>query len=128
LSIAAHYCIDRTRRRKFVGFSLNDEATSETMAAADADPAEVMLMREREAEAQRLLQTLSPDSRAVVVLKYWHDLSIEEIATLTGNSVAAVKVKLFRARQTMAQATMDRSHGLSRSVPARSNKVISHAL
>jgi RNA polymerase sigma-70 factor (ECF subfamily) len=129
LSIAAHYCIDRTRRRKFVGFSLDDEAMYETLPAADADPAEVVTIREREAEAQHLLQSLSPDSRAIIILKYWHDSSVEEIATMTGNSVAAVKVKLFRARQTMAKASVERPHRSLR--PVRSSPaegVMSHAL
>jgi RNA polymerase sigma-70 factor (ECF subfamily) len=126
LSIAAHDCIDRARRRKFVGFSLDDEAAHETMPAADADPAEVVMTRERAAEAQQLLQTLSPDSRAIIVLKYWHDWSVEEIAKTTGDSVASVKVKLFRARQTMAKADIARSERFRK--PVRSNKVMSHAL
>ena len=122
LSIAAHYCIDRARRRKHLGFSLDDEAVYETMPAADADPAEVVAMRERGADAQRLLQTLSPDSRAIVVLKYWHELSVEEIANLSGDSVAAVKVKLFRARQAMAKASQ------ARPIPARTRGLVTHAL
>jgi DNA-directed RNA polymerase specialized sigma24 family protein len=47
---------------------------------------------------------LSPSHRAVVVLKYWNELPLEEIAAVTGDSVGAVKVKLFRARQAMARA------------------------
>jgi DNA-directed RNA polymerase specialized sigma24 family protein len=39
----------------------------------------------------------------VVVLRYWYDQSIEEIARTTGDSVGAAKVKLHRARNALAR-------------------------
>jgi len=103
MSIATHYCIDRLRRRRFQGPSLDDDAWMGQIQADDPAPDEVAIQNERAADAQQLLDALPPDYRMVVVLKYWNDLSVEEIARVTGDSVSSVKVKLHRARQRMAQ-------------------------
>ncbi|MEP7198967.1 MAG: sigma-70 family RNA polymerase sigma factor [Chloroflexota bacterium] len=107
LSIATHYCIDRLRRRKFVGPSLDADDLRDQFTATTPEPEAATLAREDAEQAQQLLNHLSPPSRAVVVLKYWNDLSLDEIATVTGDSVGAVKVKLHRARQAMAKASQD---------------------
>jgi RNA polymerase sigma-70 factor (ECF subfamily) len=102
LSIAAHHCIDRLRRRRFLWLSIDDEAIGEALASDLPEPDDEALRREREQEIARLLERLSPANRLAVVLKYWHDQSIEEIARTTGDSVGAVKVRLHRARQALA--------------------------
>ena len=107
LAIAAHYCIDRLRRRRFLWLSLEDELIGETLASREVsvpEPSDDVLRRENADEIARTLERLSPTYRLVIVLKYWHDQSVEEIAQTTGDSVSAVKVKLFRARQAMAKA------------------------
>lgn len=48
---------------------------------------------------QRVLNRLSPDHRAVVVLKDIEDMSQEEIAETLGISIGTVKSRLFRARE-----------------------------
>ncbi len=124
LSIAAHYCIDRLRRRKFQWLDI-DESAQETLPAKDPGPEETALSHEREQEAQQLLQQLSPSARAIVVLKYWNDLGLDEIAQLTGDTVANVKVKLFRARQAMARA-LDAQRRDRGAAPRGLNKATAH--
>jgi RNA polymerase sigma-70 factor (ECF subfamily) len=51
-----------------------------------------------------LLQTLQPDYRLVVILKYWHAMSYEEIAKTLDTTVSTIKSKLFRARKILARA------------------------
>jgi RNA polymerase sigma-70 factor (ECF subfamily) len=104
LSITAHYCIDKLRRRKFLWLSMEDEVIGETLASDTPEPEDDALRHENEHEIAALLEHLPPASRLVIVLKYWHEQSIEEIAKTTGDSVSAVKVKLFRARQALAKA------------------------
>ncbi len=104
LSIASHYCIDRLRRNKFRWLSLDAETMVETLRSDKPDPEETALRNERSGEAQKLLQALPPAYRVVVTLRYWNEMSVEEIAQVTHDSVSNVKVKLFRARQMMAQA------------------------
>jgi RNA polymerase sigma-70 factor, ECF subfamily len=57
--------------------------------------------------ADKLLQTLSPDDRLVVTLFEAEDLSIKELAEMTGWSESKVKVQLFRARERMRKAVED---------------------
>lgn len=43
------------------------------------------------------LQRLSPDHREVLILRFYDDLNIEEIAQITGAPVGTVKSRLFHA-------------------------------
>jgi RNA polymerase sigma-70 factor (ECF subfamily) len=126
LSIGAHYCIDRLRRRRLKWVSLDEGNVQETLAAPAPGPEETAFERERGEEVQALLQKLPPASRAVVVLKYWNDLDIDTIARVTGDSVGAVKVKLFRARQLLAREMRQR---MSRegTLPHSLEGAVSHA-
>jgi RNA polymerase sigma-70 factor (ECF subfamily) len=46
--------------------------------------------------------------RRAVVLRYWYDLSYEEIADVQETTVSAVKSRLFRARRQLADAGLER--------------------
>jgi RNA polymerase sigma-70 factor, ECF subfamily len=54
-----------------------------------------------------VLEGLDPDSRTLIVLREAEELSYEEMAHLLGLSVAAVKAKLYRARQTLKAKLRD---------------------
>ncbi|MCX7838604.1 MAG: sigma-70 family RNA polymerase sigma factor [Anaerolineae bacterium] len=104
LSICAHHCIDRTRRHKWLWLSLEEEGFAESLMSDSLEPDAQVLRAERAREVAEALQHLAPPYRLVIVLKYWYDQSVEEIAQTTGDSVSAVKVKLHRARQMLARA------------------------
>jgi len=105
LSIDAHYCIDRLRRRrKFQWLSLEDERLDQALPSDAPMPEDELFRHEDERAVVQLLEQLAPPSRLAVVLRYWYDQSIEEIARTTGDSVGAVKVKLHRARHALARA------------------------
>jgi RNA polymerase sigma-70 factor, ECF subfamily len=123
LSIAAHYCIDRLRRRKFQWLSLDEESAEETFPSPGAGPEEQAFDHERTAEVQQLVQSLNPQSRAIVVMKYWSDMDLQEIARVTGETVGAVKVKLFRARRAMARQ-LQRQTGPAGPVAHRLEKAV----
>ena len=61
-------------------------------------------------ELTAALRSLSPPHRVVVFLHYHADLPVSEIATLTGSSVTAVKVRLHRARRQL-RAALDQGQG-----------------
>lgn len=106
LSVAAHYCIDRLRRRKFQWLSFDDPRWDESAPSLISDlpsPEASAVAREREEEIQKGLLKLSPQYRMVLVLKYWYEMSLEEISQITGDNVGTVKVKLFRARQMLGK-------------------------
>ena len=102
LAVASHYCIDRLRRQHIKWLSL-DEALPVPAETQDvALPEDSLMERESYAEIQALLQTLPPEYRLVIALRYWQDLSYEEIARVVGATESAVKSRLHRARDILA--------------------------
>ena len=57
-----------------------------------------------QSQVQALLETLQPDYRAAVLLRYWYDMSYEEIAETMETTESAIKSRLFRARRMLATA------------------------
>ena len=101
LSIAAHYCIDQQRRRRLPIVSV-DILPEEDVPDATPNPEKVVSQMLEDQQLRSLLSTLPAQDRAAVVLRYWYDLSDEEIGQMLGLSVSAVKSRLFRARKQLA--------------------------
>ncbi len=106
LSIAAHYCIDRLRRRRFSTVSVDSEDPEQDgMELPDADapnPELEMVHGEQRERLQVLLKHLDSVDRAAIVLRYWNDCSEAEIAEALHLTVSAVKSRLHRARRELA--------------------------
>ncbi len=116
LSIASNHCIDRLRKRRAIYVSI-DEPISATLSLASTDPQpeQVALSNERSRRIQALLNELAPDYRTAVVLRYWYDYSYIEIAEILETTESAIKSRLFRARQMLAEKLGDSAapgHGL----------------
>ena len=106
LSIASHYCIDRLRRRRGEFVSLDEEPIANVLPARQPDPEELAVRGETRDRVQAAVESLAPAYRVPLILRYWHDLSYNEIADVMGMSVQAVKSRLHRARLQMAERTM----------------------
>ena len=106
LSIAAHYCIDRLRRRKLSVFSLDEEndegVTFEIADPASPNPEAESVKREERDRLHILLKDLNATDRAAIILRYWNDYSEIEIAESLNLTVSAVKSRLHRARRALA--------------------------
>ncbi len=104
LSIASNHCIDRLRKRRMSYVSI-DEGVPATLSLAsdEPEPEQALLGNERSQHIQNLLHTLQPDYRAAVVLRYWYDYSYAEIAEILGDTESAIKSRLYRARQLLAE-------------------------
>jgi RNA polymerase sigma-70 factor, ECF subfamily len=103
LSIAAHYCIDRLRRRRGPMISLDETPDGLEPPSRLPLPEETALLHEARDEVQELVGTLEPEYRAPVILHYWHGLTYKEIANVMGLTPQAVKTRLHRARQKLAR-------------------------
>jgi len=103
LSIAAHYCIDQIRKRRMNLLSLDDAVYLDPPDTAPG-PESTLSMGEEQKKVRMLLEKLSPQDRAAVIMLYWYDLSYDEIAEALSMTVSAVKSRLHRARQVMAQS------------------------
>ena len=102
LSIGSNYCIDRLRRRRFSWLTLDDAAFA--LPSKERSPERIALDHEQQAIIQRALQQLPENYRMVTVLRYWSDLSYEEIANVTGLPESTIKTRLHRARHMLAKA------------------------
>ncbi len=128
LSIASHHCIDRLRRQRLQWLSLDQLLVAP--ASEDPQPEESLITDETSTEVQAMLQSLPPDYRLIIVLRYWQDLSYEEIAQATGTTESAVKSKLHRARKVLAQQIVHRGTiSVPQNVPlGDGKKVTRHAM
>jgi RNA polymerase sigma-70 factor (ECF subfamily) len=106
LSISAHYCIDRIRKRHLPTTPF-DALPTEVIPDQNApNPERSLQEKEKEIAVQELLSELKPTDRAAIVLRYWHECSELEIAETLDLSVSAVKSRLFRARSKLAKYWM----------------------
>jgi len=103
LSIASHLSIDQLRRRRFLALPLENAPFLEWIADLGAGPEQAALQVEASDEMQKVLSVLPPKYRTVLVLRYWYDLSYEEIAEMLGLTSALVKARLHRARELVAR-------------------------
>jgi RNA polymerase sigma-70 factor (ECF subfamily) len=97
LSVAAHHCVDRLRRRR-----PTVELNEEIRLGSHANPEATVMQQDAGEHVQRMLQNLNHTDRAAVTLRYWYDCSYEEIAEVLGTTVSAVKSRLHRARRALA--------------------------
>ena len=104
LSIASHYCIDTMRKRRLPTVSTDVLPAEIIPDRAAPNPEKVYRQHEHEAHIQVVLEDLKPVDRAAVILRYWLEYSEIEIADTLGLTVSAVKSRLYRSRQTLAEA------------------------
>lgn len=108
-TIAVNACYDELRRRRrkpeelvadFSGGELEwvelvNQASPEELAGNAEERREAYTL------AHRLLDSLRPEDRLVLVLKDSEEMGVQEIAETMGWSEAKVKIRAFRARQAL---------------------------
>lgn len=115
LAIASNHCVDRLRRRRLQLVSL--QALPWLEAEGDPDPEGAAAQAEETRRMRALLGDLAGTDRAAVVLRYWYDLSYREIGEALNLTESAVKSRLHRARNALAEswlAANAQSAGLER--------------
>jgi RNA polymerase sigma-70 factor (ECF subfamily) len=102
--VTVNLSIDRWRRNKRRGQTFSPLAEGdhlEVLAAHGSSPADGVFSREAGARLERALATLPEHQRAVVVLRHYRELSLEEIAATLGMRLGTVKSSLHRALHRM---------------------------
>jgi RNA polymerase sigma-70 factor (ECF subfamily) len=99
LSIARFKALTALRQRKYEDIDQDD-----VMEIADqADTPEASLDRSRTSAILRAcVAKLSPAHREIVNLVYYHEKSVEEVASLIGIPASTVKTRMFYARKQLA--------------------------
>jgi RNA polymerase sigma-70 factor (ECF subfamily) len=98
LRTATNVWIDELRRRERETPVAPAETDDAAGASGDLDAAS-----ETRSAGARLLQRLSPQERAAVLLKEMFEMSLEEIAELLGTTTGAVKAALHRGRERLRE-------------------------
>lgn len=90
------------KRRRYVGLP------SEMPAPTQANPEREYLDRETGSAIETALLELTPDYRAVVVLRHFHGFSYEEMAEILDVPAKTVKSRLFTARRELRRQLSER--------------------
>ena len=104
--VTVNLAIDRWRRNRRRGetFSpLADDDHAASLADPGASAEQALRGREAGERVARALRVLPERQRAVVVLRHYQDLSLEEIAQSLGMSLGTVKSSLHRALARMRE-------------------------
>lgn len=102
--IAGNTAKDALRSRKArPEITIDDVILSEMdLSGSDAiDPEQALVKAAELSDIENAMQRLSEEDRLLITLYHVQELSLEEIAQITGQSRANLKVKLFRARQKL---------------------------
>jgi RNA polymerase sigma-70 factor (ECF subfamily) len=97
--IAHQKCIQRWRQQAREEM-LRDEFESTPMEF-EIGPDEMLIRDEQEAEFMKLLDQLPAPQRAVLLLHFIEDFSLEEIAGVTGVALGTVKSRLHYAKKSL---------------------------
>ena len=89
LTIVANHCRSQLRSRWWSVVRLPD---TERVGGGGAE--DLAIAR---TDLARALQRLSPEDRLAVYLRFYEDLSIEDVAAVSGTSVAAARSRVHRA-------------------------------
>lgn len=92
--IGANVCLTRVAARTPVIESID---AREHIDARSESATERVLKHERAAHVRAAIAQLPRKQRATVILRLYHDMSHQEIATALGSSVGAVKANFFHA-------------------------------
>lgn len=104
--IATNNCIDFIRKKRMVTVSLDktfegDDGGEMTMDVRSntLDPEENLIRKQKNVLMQSLVTKLKPRYRTLVEMRYFQELSYEEIAEKLDLPIGTVKAQLFRSRE-----------------------------
>jgi RNA polymerase sigma-70 factor, ECF subfamily len=103
--IAVNHCLSRLRRRpQGIHVSLDAEGSEERvmsrLPSRDSHEGEI-LSEERQSRVRAALQFLQPEHKAVLELKFFQDLTFEEIAAVVEAPVSTIKSRLYAGLEVM---------------------------
>ena len=107
--IAINNCIDHIRKKRLKTYSMDDTITSDNGSEYSysirdnaPDPEQMMIHDQKIGHVRDLVQTLNVKYRAMIELRYYEELSYEEIATELNLPLGTVKAQLFRAKEILS--------------------------
>ena len=106
--IAINNCIDHIRKRKLQLLSIDEHILpnssleySQTLKANNLDPEERVIRQQRVNLMRNVLKKLTSKYRLMIELRFFEELSYEEIAAIMDCPVGTVRPRIFRAREAI---------------------------
>ncbi len=102
--VATNNCIDFIRKKKLNTTSLdglvdeNGDERSMQLKTEDPNPEEFWIKKQRSKDLKLLVESLPQRYRNLITLRYFDELSYDEIAVQLGIPLGTVKAQLFRAK------------------------------
>jgi RNA polymerase sigma factor (sigma-70 family) len=104
--IATNNCIDFIRKKKQMTMSIDQMYTHDdgsessfSVPSSAPDPEEEMIRQQKVELMRAVVEKLKPHYRKLVTLRYFEELSYEELAEELDLPLGTVKAQLFRARE-----------------------------
>lgn len=108
--IATNNCIDHIRKKRLNLLSLDngyggddDNNTTIDVKSGDLDPEEEAIRVQKVKTMRNVVTRLKPRYRRLIEMRYFEELSYEEIADQMDLPLGTVKAQLFRAREFLYQ-------------------------
>lgn len=106
--IATNNCIDFIRKKRMITFSLDKKfedsegnQSNFDVKEPNLDPEERIIRKQKIRIMREIVDQLKPRYKELIVLRYFRELSYEEIAETTELPLGTVKAQLFRARDML---------------------------
>ena len=117
--IATNNCIDFIRKKKGVTFSMDkgfDDGDGGEMKldfkSDHLDPEENLIKKQKGVLLREIVEKLKPRYKELVELRYYKELSYEEIAAHLNLPLGTVKAQLFRAREVLYNVLKNSQKGI----------------
>lgn len=108
--IATNNCIDFIRKKRTVTLSLDQAFTSSDGGEMTMDvrsdvlnPEETMIRKQKSKIMRAMVDKLKPRYRVLIEMRYFQELSYEEISEKLDLPLGTVKAQLFRSREFLYQ-------------------------
>lgn len=114
--IAVNNAIDHIRKKRLKTLSIDDEQDEDTRRAfvnirtSLPNPEERIIKDQRAGILRTILDDLNPKYKTLIELRYFDELSYEEIADKMQMPLGTVKAQLFRARNLLYEILEDRKN------------------
>jgi RNA polymerase sigma-70 factor, ECF subfamily len=102
--VSANHCWDMLRRRRVRQDKETEDVTEIPLEAPEPNQLEKLIEERTSEEVRRALDKLGLRARMALVMRYYSDMSYDEIADALGVRRAFVGVVLLRARHELRQA------------------------
>jgi RNA polymerase sigma-70 factor (ECF subfamily) len=103
--IATNLCIDRLRKRK-ASYSLDAEINEgdgldgyDRLISEEDSPEKQLMISETQTQIRNAIDKLPEKYKSVVILRYLHDLSLQEISDVLDMPITTIKTRIHRGRE-----------------------------